>query len=30
MVTSRNVEEVVGLLKKALARTTEAEAEKVG
>ncbi|CAE6454476.1 unnamed protein product [Rhizoctonia solani] len=28
MVTSRNVEEVVGLLKKALARTTEAEAEK--
>ncbi|KAG8712741.1 coatomer subunit beta [Ceratobasidium sp. 423] len=30
MVTSRNVEEVVGLLKKALARTTEAEAEKSG
>ncbi|CAE6423084.1 unnamed protein product, partial [Rhizoctonia solani] len=29
MVTSRNVEEVVGLLKKALARTTEAEAEKI-
>ncbi|CUA78366.1 Coatomer subunit beta [Rhizoctonia solani] len=29
MVTSRNVEEVVGLLKKALARTTETEAEKI-
>lgn len=29
MVTSRNVEEVVGLLKKALTRTTEPEAEKV-
>ncbi|QRV94533.1 coatomer subunit beta [Ceratobasidium sp. AG-Ba] len=28
MVGSRNVEEVVGLLKKALARTVEAEAEK--
>ncbi|EUC58601.1 coatomer subunit beta [Rhizoctonia solani AG-3 Rhs1AP] len=28
MVTSRNVEEVVGLLKKALSRTTETEAEK--